>query len=89
MDIYDHIRFEESDEVVLLEYITDNDINIAIAAAESRYATGPVLDIAAHDKDRKVRLAALNNPNISKRTLMFLTGDSDAEIAQKASEKLR
>ena len=88
MNVLDQIRSDNCDEVELLEYITDNNIEIAIAVAESKLATEPILDIAAMDNDRNVRYAALNNPNIGKRTLEKLTSDTDVEIAKKASELL-
>ena len=68
--------------------VTDNDVNIAIAVAESKYATEPILDIAAHDKDRWVRLSAVKNVNMGTDTLMYLLKDKDVEIAQKAMERL-
>ena len=62
MDIIEKIKNGDVDELDLVEYVTDNDINIAIAAAESKLATEPILDIAAHDKNREVRLTAVRNP---------------------------
>ena len=84
MDIKERIGKGLCDEVELLEYITDNNIEIAIAAAQSPIASGPILDIAARDRDEQVRLAALNNPNISYRTLVLLSNDPNREIAEKA-----
>lgn len=89
MDIIKMIKNREVDEVDLLEYITDNDINVAIAAAESDDATEPILDIAAHDKDSAVRKAAVNNKNIGAQTLQYLLKDKDEEIATLARERLR
>lgn len=89
MDIIKMIKNGEVDEVDLLEYITDNDINVAIVAAESDIATKPILDIAAHDKDRAVRKAAVNNKNIGVQTLQYLLEDEDEEIATLARERLR
>ena len=88
MGLIEEIKSGGMDEVDLLEYVTDNDIAVAIAAAESPAATEPVLDIAAHDKDRRVRIAALGNPNIGNETLGFLCGDADADIAKMAAELL-
>jgi hypothetical protein len=76
------------DEVELLELVTENNYKIAIAVAESKYATEPILDIASHDKDRKIRLAALNNKNIGIDSIKFLIKDEDYEISQLAKEKL-
>ena len=53
-------RFDEAD---LLELVTDNDFEIALAATCSPDSTGPILDIAAHDRDARIRLAAANNNN--------------------------
>ena len=89
MDIINMIKNGEVDEVDLLEYITDNDINVAVAAAESDIATEPILDIAAHDKDIAVRMAAVNNKNIGVHTLQYLLGDEVEEIAMLAEERLR
>ena len=88
MDIIEKIKSGDVDELDLLEYITDNDINTAIAVAESELATEPILDIAAHDKDRKVRLAAVRNPNIGIDTLKMLSKDNDFEISQIAKVRL-
>ncbi|MCM1124132.1 MAG: hypothetical protein NC416_16245 [Eubacterium sp.] len=82
------IKAGEVDEVDLLEYITDNDIEVAIAAAESDLATEPILDIAAHDRDARVRLAAVNNVHIGRNTLMLLKNDIDDEIARIAAKRL-
>ena len=84
MDIIEMIKSGNCDEADLLEYITDNNIEIAIAAAESISATEPILDVAAHDRDERVRMAALNNPNIGNRTLEFLLNDQKEEIVTKA-----
>lgn len=83
-NIINKIKSGNVDEDDLLEYITDNDIAVAIAAAESKYATEPILDIAAHDNDKTVRMAALKNSNIGINTLKFLCKDSDPEIANTA-----
>lgn len=88
MSAIEKIKAGGIDEAELLEYITDNDIEVAIAAAESELATGPILDIAAHDKDRRVRLAAVNNVHTGKDTLLLLAGDSDGEVAKIASVRL-
>lgn len=76
------------DESELLEFVTDNDINIAIAVAESKFSTEPILDIAAHDKDREVRLAAVKNSNTGIKTLKLLSKDVDSEIANIARLRL-
>lgn len=89
MNIIEFIKSNKCDEADLLEYITDNNVEIAIAAAASPKATGALLDIAARDKDKRVRMAALNNPNIEKRTVETLKKDSDLEISQKAEEVLK
>lgn len=66
------IRNGEIDEIDLFEYVTDNDINLAIAVAGCDSATEAILDIAAHDKDSTVRKAAINNENIGVKTLQYL-----------------
>lgn len=88
MDIIEKIKNGDVDELDLVEYVTDNDINIAIAAAESKLATEPILDIAAHDKDREVRLAAVRNPNMGIDTLKMLSKDNDFEISQIAKARI-
>ena len=88
MDILEYIRSGKADEVDLLEYVTDNDVEIAVAAAESPLATEPVIDIAAHDADRRVRYAAVRNPNIGLKTLRLLANDEDEDIACFAKARL-
>lgn len=75
-------------EEQLLEDVVSNDLSVAVAAASSQYATNAVLNIAALDKDKEVRLAAVNNVNISVETLKFLTNDIDNEISTIAKLKL-
>lgn len=75
-------------EEQLLEDVVSNDLSIAVAAASSQYATDAVLNIAALDKDKEVRLAAVNNVNISLETLQFLANDIDEEISTIAKLKL-
>lgn len=75
-------------EEQLLEDVVSNDLSIAVAAASSQYATNAVLNIAARDKDKEVRLAAVNNVNISIEILQFLASDIDDEISTIAKLKL-
>lgn len=82
------VQFGKVNEEDLLEYVTSNNIEIAIEAARSLYATEPILDIAAHDKDWEVRMAAVQNPNIGCKSLEYLLKDSNEEIARLAKEKL-
>lgn len=84
MNIIEEIKEGKVDELDLLEYITDNDVSVAIAAAQSNIATEPILDIASRDQNREVRMAAVKNPNIGKKTLQYLMKDSDEEIAEVA-----
>ena len=77
------------DEADLLEFITDNDLLVAIAAASSPLATAPILDIASHDQDYQIRLAALNNEHLSQDTLLFLCNDPEPLIAQQAKELVK
>ena len=83
------IKTGKIDEVGLLDYVTDNDISIAIAVAESVWASSPILDIAAHDNDRRVRWAALNNKNIGTETLRFLCKDEDCQISDRAATLIK
>lgn len=89
MDIINKIKNNDCDEVDLLEFITDNNVEIAISAAESSMATGPILDIASRDKDKRVRIAALRNPNIEGKTIEYLTHDSDEEVSTMAKDLLK
>lgn len=88
MGIIELIKTGKFNELDLLEYVTSNDVDIAIAVAESEKATVPILDIAAHDKDKRVRLAAAQNPNTSKSTLELLLHDSDKDISDMATFRL-
>ena len=88
MDLLERIRKGLFDEADLLEYVTDNDVEIAIAASEACNATEAILDIAARDKDRRVRIAAVKNNNIGVETLRYLAGDTDSEISQIALGRL-
>lgn len=86
MGIIESIKADLVGEADLLEYVTSNDITVAIAAAESKSATEPILAVAAHDRDKRVRLAALNNKNVETETLEFLIHDMDREISDRAEE---
>ena len=88
MNLLDRIKNGMFDEADLLEFVTDNDVEVAIAAAESSNATEPILNIAARDKDKRVRLAAVNNRNIGMETLNYLVNDPDSEISEIAYNKL-
>lgn len=83
------IKTGKIDEVGLLNYVSDNDVSVAIAVAESPWSSPPILDIAAHDNDRRVRWAALNNKNIEMKTLRFLCNDNDLEISNRATELIK
>ncbi len=89
MELIEKIKAGLLDEADLLECVTDNNVLIAVAAAESTYATEPILDIAAHDKDKQVKLAALNNQNVGMKTLEFLSHSLDEEIADRAKVILK
>ena len=84
MNLVEKIRAGFLDEASLLEYVTDNDIKIAIAVAQCPTATPAILDIAAHDSDPRVRRAALNNPRIGIETIKYLCADQEAEISTQA-----
>ncbi len=89
MELIEKIKAGLLDEADLLECVTDNNVLVAVAAAESAYATEPILDIAAHDKDKQVKLAALNNQNVGMKTLEFLSHSLDKEIADRAKVILK
>jgi hypothetical protein len=76
------------DEVDLLELASNNDFDLACAVASSRYSTEPILDISAHDRDERIRLAAVTNTNCGIRTLEYLQKDSDSEISMIAKKRL-
>ena len=88
MGIIEDILGGKVKEVDLLEFVTSNDIRVAVAVASSQYATETILDIAAHDKDKDVRLAVVDNKYTGKDTLKFLSNDNEAEIAVKAKYRL-
>ena len=88
-EILSAIEDRRLDEADLLELITDNDFEIALAAARSPDSTGPILDIAAHDRDDRIRLAAVNNNNCGEKTLELLSIDKNAEIAALAKKRIR
>ena len=87
-EILSAIEDRRLDEADLLELVTDNDFEIALAATRSPDSTGPILDIAAHDRDARIRLAAANNNNCGEKTLIFLSTDKNAEIASFAKKRL-
>lgn len=88
MNLIEKISAGLLDEASLLEYVTDNDVRIAIAVAQCPNATPSILDIAAHDSDSRVRCAALNNPHIRKETIEYLCADQDTEISTQAKRIL-
>ena len=82
--IIDKIRNGATEELDLLEFVTDNDPDIAIAVASAPNATPEILDIASRDNDYRVRMAAVNNRNVAKSTLVYLCNDLNKEIANIA-----
>lgn len=88
MGLLDDIRNGNMDDAELLELVTSNDLAVALAVADSEYAPRPVLDIAAHDKDRLVRLAVAGNSKTGLRTLAYLCSDRDGEVAQRARSEI-
>lgn len=88
LNIVEQIKQNLVSKEELFEYITDNDLEIAVAAASSHLADEIILDVAAHDKDREVRLAAVKNPNIGKSSLLFLSNDIDNDISLLAKKIL-
>lgn len=83
------IRNGNIDEADLLELVTDNDFDIAFAVANCKCSTEPILDIAAHDRDDRIRLAVVNNDNCGVRTLQYLEKDNNSEIASTATRRLK
>lgn len=73
----------------LFELITDNDLDVAIAAAKSEISNEQILDIGSLDQDRRVRLAVVNNPNVGHKTLLRLSKDTDLEVSELAKTKLK
>ena len=84
MGLIDEIKLGKVDESDLLEYVTSNDVDVAIAVASSKMATLPIIDIAAHYNDRRVRLAVITNKNIGNDTVLFLCDDKDDEVYRLA-----
>ena len=84
-----YIRDGNIDEADLLELVTNNDFDIALAVANCKCSTEPILDIAAHDRDDRIRLAVVNNDNCGVRTLQYLEKDSNHEIASVATGRLK
>lgn len=83
-EIIENIMSGLIDEVDLLEFVTDNDFDIAVAVASAPNATPEILDIASRDNDYRVRMAAVNNSNVEKKTLRYLCHDINKEIANIA-----
>lgn len=77
------------DESDLFEYITSNNFNIALAAAESPLATSIILNVAALDTDDRIRLAALKNKNVSLETILKLCNDHNPTVAAFAKEEAK
>lgn len=69
----------------LLEAVTGNDIGAAIKAAGCSDTPGIVLEIAAIHKDKRVRLAAIDNKNLSDHTLLALCSDPDSDVRTAAN----
>lgn len=87
MELVDAIKKGKIDEAELTDYITSNNLEVAIAAAGCSMATEFMIDIAAHDRDREVRLAAVLNKNIGNDTIVYLCNDKDGEIADIAKRE--
>ena len=84
MSILDDIKAGKVDSADLFEYVSGNDVGLAIAAASAPNADGPTLELAAMDLDYRVRLAAAKNINTDKDTLDTLCLDENDEVAQQA-----
>ena len=89
MSIINKINEGNVDEVDLLEFITSNDFEIALAAAESPLSSSPILAIAALDSDKRIRIAALKNKNMDDETVILLCNDPDTEVSSIAKKELR
>ena len=77
------------DEADLLELVSDNDFDIEFAVVKCEYSTEPILDIAAHDRDDRIRLAVVNKKGCSVRTLKYLLKDSNSEIASIIARRIK
>ena len=88
-EILSYIRDGKLDETDLLELVSDNDFDIALAVVNCEYSTEPILDIAAHDRDERIRLAVVNKESCGVRTLQYLQKDSNSEIASVAARRLK
>lgn len=86
MDTVEKIKKGNVDIADLLEYVASNDFEIAMAATESIYATPAILSVAARDNDKRIRIAAVKNPNISDDTIRFLCEDKDFDVSNLARE---
>lgn len=84
MGILNKILSGNVDTADLFEYVTSNDFQIALAATQSPLADEIILGVAALDADKRIRIAALNNPNISDETIIRLYSDPDFEVADTA-----
>lgn len=84
MNIVMKIKSGETDEFELLEYITSNDFDVALAATESPLASSKILKIAVKDKDERIRIAALRNKNISDELILMLCNDNNFSVASLA-----
>jgi len=89
MNTIEKIKSGMVDESDLFEYITSNDFNIALAAAESPLATSIILNVAAMDNNERIRLAALKNKNVSLETVLKLCNDYHPTVAAFAKEEAK
>lgn len=87
MNTIEKIKSGMVDEADLFEYITSNDFNIALTAAESPLATSSILNIAAIDNDERIRTAILKNKNISQETVLTLCNDLNSIVAALAKKE--
>ena len=82
-----NFSYDKLSETELIELIGGNDVEKALAATSSAAATPIVLRFSILDGDKRVRLAALQNKNISDDLVLLLCSDQSSEIALEAKAK--
>lgn len=74
---------------VLEKLIKDPCDEVRINAAKHKDASDKMLSVCTKDDNRLVRLAAVNNPNVSEDILVVLMKDTDAEVVSQARSALK
>lgn len=73
----------------LLDLASSNDFSIAYAVAESEFTDSNILKISALDNDKLIRLAVVNNKNVTKEILELLLKDEDMDVYESVKLKLK